>query len=131
MSQQYLDSTISLYAKIELQLKYFANRGNAIQNTLLVIGVLTSGGLWLLVAQVLPQVLMWLGAIFSTLTTGLTLYMYSSGVNKKRQKAIELHSEVSDLLGKIRGNPKLTDNEFWPIYKDLEHKIDTLMFGLE
>jgi len=131
MNDQHLEMTVRLYERLEEQLSVFAKRGNTIENTILVISVFTSGGLWLIAAQVLPQATTWIGAVFSTLTTGLTLYLYSSGVNKKRQKAIALHSEISEFLGKIRGNPEFDDSDFWNTYKPLEHKIRTLSFERE
>ena len=79
----------------------------------------------------LPQPVMWAGAALSTLTTGLTLYLYSSGVKKKLQKAIDLHAEVSTFLARIRGNPQMADDEFWDAYKTLESRIRTLGFERE
>jgi hypothetical protein len=90
---------------------------------ILVISVITSGGLWLLAAHVLPQAVEWAGAALSTLTTGLALYMYSSGVNKKRQKAIDLHAKVGRFLGQIRGNPDMREEDFWENFKLLEHEV--------
>jgi len=126
MNEMHLDNTINLYHNLEQQLMRFSNRARTIENTILAISVVTTGGLWLLAAQVLPQAILWLGAALSTLTTGLTLYLYSSGVNKKREKAINLHSEVSLFLAKIRGDQGLTEKEFWDTFKPLEHKIRTL-----
>jgi hypothetical protein len=131
MRDYYLAQTIPLYQSLEEQLAKFSRYGNIIENTILIISVITSGGLWLLAAQVLPQATTWAGAALSTLTTSLTLYLNSSGVNKKRKKAIELHSEVSIFLARIRSNPNMTDSEFWDTYKPLQHKVRTLGFERE
>jgi hypothetical protein len=126
MQKEYLGHAIGLYHEVESQLSQFSSRARTIENVILIISVVTSGGLWLLAAQLLPQAVLWAGAAFSTLTIGLTLYLYSSGVNKKREKAINLHAEVSGLLARIRGNTNMTDSEFSDTFKSLEHKARTL-----
>jgi len=126
-----LNITIDLYNQLEILLKNLAKRANIIENIVLIVSVSTSGGLWLLAAQALPQQTAWAGAALSTLTTGLTIYLYSSGVNKKRKKAIDLHSEVSIFLAKIRGNPSMSDEDFWEKFKTLETRIRTLNFEHE
>jgi hypothetical protein len=123
-----VDKTIELYDNLERQLSRFAGRASVIENVILAISITTSGALWLLAAQVLPQATAWAGAAFSTLTTGLTLYLYSSGVNKKRQKAISLHAEISRFLARIRGNTGMSEEEFWDTYKALETQVRTLSF---
>ena len=129
MNDHHLNITIKLYESLENQLSQLAGKANTIENVLLSISVVTSGGLWLLAVQVLPQTTTWAGAALSTLATGLTLYLYSSGVNKKRERAIDLHSEVSRFLARIRGNPKMEEGKFWESYKLLEHKIRTLCYN--
>jgi hypothetical protein len=131
MHDDRVNMTIKLYDDLEQLLSRFAGRANMIENVILMISVVTSGGLWLLAAQVIPQPVTWAGAAFSTLTTGLTLYLYSSGVNKKRQRAIALHADVSRFLARIRGNPNMPESEFWDAYKPLEHEIRTLAFQRE
>ncbi|GJL52236.1 MAG: hypothetical protein NPIRA01_34630 [Nitrospirales bacterium] len=70
----------------------------------------------------------WVGAVFSTLSSGLVLYLYSSGVNKKREKAIKLHFKLSKFLAEIRGDSSMVENDFWYRYKVLEHEVRTLGF---
>ncbi|MFZ1748030.1 MAG: hypothetical protein WBO24_18275 [Nitrospirales bacterium] len=131
MNQNHLNLTLELYSSLEQKLQEYASRGNTIENLVLVISVFTTSGLWLLAAQVIPQLTTWAGAVLSTINTGLVLYLYSSGVNKKRGKAISLHSDVSMFLAKMRGNQNFTEEEFWNTYKPLEHKIRTLGFERE
>ena len=131
MESERLTTAIQLYNQLEELLAKVAGRADFLQNAILWLSVITSGALWLLVGQALPHTALWVGAIISTFVTGITLYLYASGINRKRSTAIFLHREISAFLAAIRSTPDMSDKEFWDTYKDLETRIRTLSFQLD
>ena len=64
--------------------------------------------------------------MISTVVTGLTIYMYSSAVQKKRKKAVIVYKEIGEFLGEVRGNPHLDEMEFWNKFKVYEGMVETI-----
>lgn len=122
-----LHHTLDLYKFLESLLHKFADISNKIQNLVLILSVITSGSLWLLLGNIAPDATIWLGAILSTIVTGLTIYMYASGINRKRTTAISLHRELSAFLAAIRSSEEgVDDSEFWDKFKSIETRIRTI-----
>lgn len=108
----------------------YAKRADGIDNAILIFSVVTSGAMWALAADVLSKLLGWVGAAISTIVTLLTIYMYASGLRKKRKKAVVIHSEITRFLGRLRGQT-VEQDEYWDTYKGFEAELTTLRYGQE
>jgi hypothetical protein len=71
----------------------------------------------------------WIVAIISTLVTGLTIYMYTSGVQRKRKKAQLIFTELGKFLAKVRSSPSMPEPEYWANYKLFEAMINDLRYA--
>jgi hypothetical protein len=129
-SADYIDRMIGLQDTAEAFAAKYAKRADGIDNTILVLSVVTSGALWAIAADVLPKPFGWAGAAISTVVTLLTIYMYASGLRKKRKKAVVLHTEITRFLGRMRGQG-VNQEEFWDTYKSFEAQLATLQYGQE
>jgi hypothetical protein len=109
----------------------YARTADAIELTIIVLSVVTSGAVWALAADALPKQFGWAGAAISTIVTFLTIYMYASGLQKKRKKALVLHAEITRYLGVIRGIAVIPSDEFWQTYKGFEARLTALKFERE
>jgi hypothetical protein len=127
----FVNKVMELQESAERFAAMYARRANAIDMTIIVLSVITSGAMWALAADVLPKILGWVGAAISTLVTFLTLYMYASGLQKKRKKALVLYTEITQCLGRIRGAQNIADDEFWETYKRFEANLTSLQYGQE
>jgi hypothetical protein len=121
--------TIDLYNEIERLLRNFARAGNLLDNSILILSVLTAGAFWALASDALPKIVGWVGAVISTLVTGLTIYMYASGIQRKRKKAQVIFSEMGKFIAHVRSSPNMSDHEFWAGYKFFEAMVNDLKFG--
>ena len=99
---------IKLYTEAEELKTRYASLAKRIDMNILVLSVMTTGAFWALLSDALPKPLGWVGAIISTVVTGLMLYMYTEGVQVKRKEAIFIFKEVGKFLGEARGNPLWT-----------------------
>jgi hypothetical protein len=124
-----VQQTMDLYNEIERLLRNYARAGNLLDNSILILSVLTSGAFWALASDALPKVVGWIGAVISTLVTGLTIYMYTSGVQRKRKKAQAILSELGKFIARVRSSPNMSENEFWAGYKFFEAVVTDLKFG--
>jgi hypothetical protein len=122
-----LENTIILADFIEKQMKFLSKRVNFLEITVFVMSIITSGALWLLVGEIIPTIMTWVGAIINTLILIITGYVKIMGLNKKRDTVMELHKEVYQLLGEIRGS-KIDNPEFWDRYKNLQRRSRALNF---
>ena len=118
-----------LYATIEPLVQKYASHADRIEISILALSVLTSGAFWALVSDAVPKSMGLVGAAISTVVTFLTIYMYSSGLNRKRKDAIFIFKEVGKFMAVARTNPAMTDAEFWAQYKLLEGMIHELKYG--
>ena len=112
-------------------LEKYARLADTLEYSVMALSVITSGALWALAADVAPKQLGWAGAVISTIVTGLTIYLYASGLQRKRKKAIVIRKEVGKFLAEVRGNPHLNEMEFWNKYKVYEGLVEELKFGKE
>lgn len=124
-----VQQSIGLYNEAEELLRRFAGRGNLLDNAILVLSVLTSGAFWALASDALPKLLGWIGAVISTIVTGLTIYMHTSAVNHKRKKAQLVTDDLGKFVAEVRTNPQLSDVEYWRSYKFFEAKIRELRYA--
>ena len=85
--------------------------------------------LWALASDALPKLLGWIGAVISTIVTGLTIYMHTSAVNHKRKKAQLVTDDLGKFVAEVRTNPQLSDVEYWRSYKFFEAKIRELRYA--
>jgi hypothetical protein len=63
--------------------------------------------------------------------TFLTIYMYASGLQKDRKKALLLHAEITRYLGQIRRMAFIPDNEFRQTYQDFDARLTAPKFERE
>lgn len=123
-----LETTLHLYSKVEALVAGTATLAKRLDFGVLVLSVLTSGSLWLLISDVLPKSTLWFGAIASSLTTGITLYMSTTGINRTRSRALALHGRVAKLLARVRAG-SIEDGDFWDEYKNLEHEFTECQYA--
>jgi hypothetical protein len=79
----------------------------------LVLSVLTSGSLWLLMSDKAPHFILWVGAIASTVTSGLTAYVAFSALVQKSDDLLVLSHDIGALLGRLRSSHPPDKDEFW------------------
>lgn len=120
-----IDMLVALQNSAEQCASRYATLADRIELLVLALSVITSGAVWALAADALPKQFGWIGAIISTVVTFLTIYMYSSGLQKKRKRAIVLSEEITEYLGERRGDPYLNQNEFWIRYKAFEKTLQS------
>lgn len=122
----FVEEMIKLQNSAEQAASHYAKLANRIELTVLALSVLTSGAVWALAADALPKPLGWAGAVISTVVTFLTFYMYSSGIQQKRKRAIVVYEDITEYLGELRGKPYPEPNEFWVRYKAFERSLSKL-----
>jgi hypothetical protein len=99
---------------------------NKIELTIMILSVITSGALWLLISNVFNQLMVWIGAIISTIVTGLTIYMEMSQLKKKRIDGLRLRRELMNFLAELRSGAMDDDAErYW---RDLKRFQDELKY---
>ncbi|MXW46429.1 MAG: hypothetical protein F4Z63_10575 [Gammaproteobacteria bacterium] len=94
-------------------------RDRRLQTIVLGLSVLTSGALWVLVAQIdlISQWVTWLGAIVSTLATFLVLWNHTIGPAIRSGKLSSYFTSFGESLAHAREHP---DNFTWHNFKHLE-----------
>jgi len=128
LQEQHLAATLVLYHDVSSIITKVANRAKLLEMVVLFLSVFTSGSLWLLLSQKLPESTLWFGALASTLITGITLYMYSSGMNRMRRQALALYEEIGQFIAVIRST-EIPENQFWNQYKHFEAALKNLKHG--
>jgi len=126
-----IDTLMHLYDEADELKRRYANLADRIEMLVLALSVATSGAFWALASDSAPKALGWVGAAISTVVTGLTLYMYTSGVQSKRKKAIFVYREIGKFLGEARGNPNMDGSDFWSRYKVYEGMVRTIPYEKE
>jgi hypothetical protein len=128
--EEYITHVLALYHEVQALLARLASRGNKLQLLVLFLSVLTSGSLWLLLSKSLPQTALWFGAVASTLTTGITLYLKSSGLNQVRAKCLTVFSDLGQFLAEVRSSDNMSEEYYWKKYKAFESRVAELQYGL-
>ena len=90
---------------------------------ILLLSVLTTGSLWGLLSEALPDETLWIGAALATATAFLSGYTKYTNYHQIMSEALSLHSEVGEFLGEVRASPNMTQEEYWPRHKQLETKL--------
>ena len=85
--------------------------------TLLVMSALTTGALWIYLGGAIPEVTKWIGAVFSTIVSGLTIFQLTIGPERHLQQLDDLYSEFGRSLAHAREHPA---NFSWHGFKHLE-----------
>jgi hypothetical protein len=129
VSDAKLNDLLSYYHTVQDLIKAYATKANRIDSAILILSVVTSGALWLLASQVVPQVTAWVGAIISTVVTGLTIYLYASGLNRRRKTAHELYTDIGKFIAQYRATPGMSESDYWNAVKGFESAIEDLKFG--
>jgi len=130
-SDNRLNDLLGYYHTVHDLIRSYATKADRIDNTILVLSVLVSGAFWLLASQAVPQAIAWAGATVSTVVTGLTIYLYASGLNRRRKKAHELYTDIGQFIAKYRADHGMSDKEYWDKVKRIESEIEGLKFGRE
>ena len=128
LQQQHLNDTLELYHEVGAIISRVATRAKVLELAVLILSVLTSGSLWLLLSLKLPQSTLWFGALASSFVTGITLYIYSSGMNRMRRSALALSRQIGQFLAVIRAS-QISEEEFWNQYKRFESDVKDLKYG--
>ena len=126
----YLSPILKLYSQNKVLIESLSKQLRLINNTILVLSVVTTGGLWMLITGALPDYALWVGAIISTVVTGLTLYLKSSGMEAKKRKALAAYGQMSEFIGNVRGGAiKPGTEEFWIKIKMFQNELVQIDYG--
>jgi hypothetical protein len=116
-----IERLVRLYNDVETMMAKAASQVSRLEMTVLVLSILTSGSLWLLLGEAIPQPTLWLGAIASTIVTIITLYLNTSGVKKVRKQAIGLYQALGRFIAECRASTSgLSDEMYWGRLKEFE-----------
>jgi hypothetical protein len=102
-----------LLTKCDTLVKVLALRNDRVDYSIVILSSVTSGGLWLLAAELLPKITSRIGAITSTAVSFLTIYSLMSGVGRRRKNFLKLRASIADFLADIRGRNYRPTREFW------------------
>lgn len=72
---------------------------------LLIASAATMGALWVLLGGTFPQPMKWIGAILSTVVTGVNAFQLTLGPGKVVEQLDELYSEFGRSLAHAREHP--------------------------
>ena len=123
-----LQSVLRQYHQVRDILGRFSNRRKLCGALVLVLSVLTSGALWLLVGEAVPKPALWAGAVMSTLTTGITLYVYSSGMLQTIASSLALYRSIGKFLACVRSEA-IPESEYWDKVKGFEFELEKIRSG--
>jgi len=94
-----------------------------LEKTVLIISTLTSGALWTLIATQFENAAAWVGAIFTTIATGITIYQSSIGPNKTNVLAQSLYEEIGEYLAGLASAVDFDSFEFRDTARKFEAKL--------
>jgi hypothetical protein len=123
-----LKAVLVLYDQVAEILRRFSTRRRLYGLSVLVLSVLTSGALWLLVGQIVPKTILWLGALASTATTAITLYIYSSGMIQTIAISLTLYRSIGKFVAQLRSEP-VSQADYWDKLKGFEFQLERLRTG--
>jgi hypothetical protein len=126
-----IDQLVIKYNDIEAFLAKLASRAKLLELMVLILSVLISGSLWLLLSKRIPETTLWFGAVASTIVSGITLYIKSSGLNRTRVKALSLYQDLGQFLAEVRDAESLHEIGYWPKTKRFDSRIADLRYGLQ
>ena len=124
--EQAIEIVVGLHRDAGTLTSRFSTNSYRIEVTILVITVLTSGGIWVLISEAMPKEAAWLGAIFSTITSGLIIYQLTLGPKKRVKPVYELYEKIGKELANLRGGRKFNPSLFWDNYKRFEYDLQRL-----
>jgi hypothetical protein len=127
-SNQRLQRVLALYEEVEAIVGRYSSRRKICSAVILFLSVITSGALWLLLGNLAPHATLWLGAIASTITTVITLYVYSSGMIQTIANSLTLYKTIGRFVARLRSEP-LSDGEYWDRVKGFEFELQKLRAG--
>lgn len=90
-----------------------------IELTILVLSVLTSGALWILIAQSFEKVAAWGGAAISTLVLILMLYQRTLGPDHRLEQLRNLQKRIDELLIGLQSGPRYDAADYQRRVKDI------------
>ena len=123
-TDSYLAPILKLYSQNKLLIKKASKKVKFFTTIILVLSVITSGSLWLLLSKTLPEEILWIGAGISTIITGLSLYLKSSGLEAKKRQALATHGKMSEFIANVRsGIIQPGTQEFWMKIKMFENEL--------
>jgi uncharacterized protein YggT (Ycf19 family) len=112
-----------LLRKCDDLVRRLALRNDSVDYSVIILTTVTSGSLWLLLTQLLPITVLWVGAVLSTISTILTIYSLMSGVGKRRKNSLKLRSAIADFLAEVRGKNYRPLRDFWSEVKWFDSTI--------
>ena len=116
----------ALYNQVGEYADRWAKQAKIIEISNLILTILTSGAFWALASDALPKPVGWIGAVISTVTTFLAIYLLSSGLNMKTKSALRLHSKVGTFLAEIYATPDYSESKYWNNLRLFENEIRRL-----
>jgi hypothetical protein len=120
---EYIRKVSRVYARAEAVVTRASRLRRILTIVATVLSLVTSGGLWLLVSERLPESALWFGAVASTITTGITIFISLLSLDRVRADAVVLYKDVGSFLARLRGGLPVSDDLFWQHYKDFELRL--------
>jgi hypothetical protein len=124
--EQAIEITVGLHRETGALTAQFTTRNYRIEVAILVITVITSGGIWVLLGASFATLAAWFGAVFSTVVTGLTIYQLSLGPKQRVKPVYTLYEAIGKELARLRGVQDFNPTLFWDQYKSFEFELQKL-----
>ncbi|MBX9624421.1 MAG: hypothetical protein K2X82_11485 [Gemmataceae bacterium] len=124
--EQAVELMVDLHRAVGGLLSTFTKSNYRIEVAALAMSVLTSGGLWALIAASQPTAAAWVGAIFSTIIAFLKFYQLTFGPKNRIKEAYALYQSIGKAIAGLRGGGKFNSMLFWDQYKGFEFDLTKL-----
>lgn len=122
--RQAMARSLVMHRKIGEKIQSLKKKDRLIEIIILILSVLVAGAFWVLIGDTFPTSIKWLGAIISTVLTGLTIYQSTIGPKNEFEKTLKLYSNLGLFLAKTIENPR---NFNWNDFKLIETEYTELI----
>ncbi len=117
---------MNLYDETYRIIQQSSRRGKTVETLGLLISILTTGTLWMLISEAIPRVVLWFGALASSVTTALNIVPFFRDFPKKRMEALTLCQEIGQFIAAVRASEDVLSEDYWASLKRFETKIADL-----
>jgi hypothetical protein len=120
MGEKLIEMMNNLHGKVGGIVESSSKASRKIEILLLIVSILTSGALWILLSISLSKLTLWVGAIFSTITSGLNIFQIAFGPKKEFNESLNLYRDIGNELAHMRASKEIDETRFWDQYKAFE-----------
>lgn len=125
-----LEPILREYRGCEALVKRLSSRLRVLNNVILMASVTTTGSLWLLISDVFPTSAAWVGAVLSTIVSGLSLHLKTSGLAPKLREALKTYGEIGQFIASVRGGDiPVGSAAFWQKIKEFENALTGVRYA--